>query len=71
MEEENKKRIQYRKEVNDFLNRRHIKETLATLVWLRVQKMQGFDIKRDAADNARIEVEVLDEMITETEEAEQ
>lgn len=66
--EESNERIKYRKEVDDFLTRRHIKETLATLVWLRIQKMQGLDIKIAAADNARMEVEVLDEMIAETEE---
>jgi hypothetical protein len=68
MEESNEKRIQYRKQVVDFLTRRHIKETLATLVWLRVQKMQGLDIKEKAAETARMEVGVLDEMIAETEE---
>jgi hypothetical protein len=71
MEEGKKKWIQYREEVEDFLKRRHIKKTLATLVWLRVQKMQGLDIKRDVVDNARMEVEVLDKMISETEEEEQ
>jgi hypothetical protein len=70
MEEENKKRIQYREEVEDFLKRRHIKKTLATLVWLRVQKMQGLDIKRDVADTATMEVGVLDEMISEIKEEE-
>jgi hypothetical protein len=70
MEEGNKKRIQYREEVEDFLKRRHIKKTLATLVWLRVQKMRGLDIKRDVADTATMEVGVLDEMISEIEEEE-
>lgn len=71
MEESNKERIQYRKKVDDFLTRRHITKTLATLVWLRVQKMHGLDIKISAVDNARMEVEVLDEMISETEEGKQ
>ena len=65
---ENEKRTEYRKEVYAFLTRRRIKNKVGTLVWLRAQKAQKLEANKARADIALIEVEVLDEIITEAEE---
>lgn len=67
MEEHREIRRIYREDVEAFLKRRHIKKTLPTLIWLRGQKVQSVTVKTEAAEEARIEVEVLDDMISEIE----
>lgn len=68
MEEIEVKKRNYREEVKGFLEHRHISETVATLIWLRVQKQQSCAVKGQALKKVQLEVEVLDELIKEAEE---
>jgi hypothetical protein len=68
MERNNLKRKAYRNYVEEFLTRRNIQKTLSTLVWLRAQKTDSFNVKKAAFENVQMEVGVLDEMIGEIDE---
>lgn len=68
MEETERKKRNYRREVEAYLKRRNIQEVRDTLVWLRDQKMQSCRVKTLALENVKISIGVLDEMIAETEE---
>jgi hypothetical protein len=70
MERNSVERIAYRDYVEAYLRRRNIKKTLSTLVWLRAQKTESFNVKKAAFENVQMEVGLLDEMIGEIDEEE-
>lgn len=67
----NNNRRDYRNHVEEYLVRRHIDKTLATLVWLRSQKEQSRLVKKDNYDKVLMQIGVIDEMILETENTEE
>jgi hypothetical protein len=70
MEKTNNERRTYMEYVKEYLVRRHITEIVATLIWLRDQKVQSQVVKQAGVHKVTMEIGVLDEMIFEAENKE-
>lgn len=70
MERNSVERKAYREYVEAYLRRRNIQKTLPTLVWLRAQKTESFNVKKAAFGKVEMEVGLLDEMIGEIDKEE-
>jgi hypothetical protein len=68
MERNNLGRRAYRDYVEAYLRRRNIQKKLSTLVWLRAQKTESFNVKKAAFGKVQMEIGLLDDMIGEIDE---